>query len=144
MHELLCVIALPYSQHLYTFCVTIDICFLKNKWLLLTDFLQIAVLCCVVLDKTIVNKYALLCTLLRYVLRCVADINECRKGNNECDPNAECTNTEGSYDCVCRSGYTGNGRSCTGIHNWCITKKHISEFGTNIDENVGRTCSLCG
>ena len=29
-----------------------------------------------------------------------------------CDPNAECTNTIGSYSCACTVGYTGNGTSC--------------------------------
>ena len=42
------------------------------------------------------------------------DINECA-GTNDCDENAFCTNTEGSYTCSCKSGYAGNGQSCTGI-----------------------------
>lgn len=41
------------------------------------------------------------------------DIDECNDGNNGgCDPNAVCTNTEGSYRCgPCRSGFVGNGTS---------------------------------
>ena len=40
------------------------------------------------------------------------DINECGDSNN-CDENAQCTNTEGSYTCSCNLGYTGDGVNCT-------------------------------
>ena len=43
------------------------------------------------------------------------DLDECASPEtNECDPNAICTNTEGSYVCRCLKGYQGNGRICTG------------------------------
>ena len=41
-----------------------------------------------------------------------ADIDECT--SPDCDTNAECTNTEGSYTCSCRVGYTGDGKTCAG------------------------------
>ena len=31
-----------------------------------------------------------------------------------CDENAKCVNKIGSYECLCESGYTGNGESCYG------------------------------
>lgn len=34
--------------------------------------------------------------------------------SNECDPNALCTNTVGSYVCRCKKGFSGDGRNCTG------------------------------
>ena len=44
------------------------------------------------------------------------DIDECsEESSNECDVNAECTNTEGST-CKCRDGYVGNGEICSGKH----------------------------
>ena len=45
----------------------------------------------------------------------IADIDECTSSeNNECGPNALCSNTEGSYVCRCLSGYQGDGKNCTG------------------------------
>ena len=43
-----------------------------------------------------------------------ADIDECECGTHDCDENAICTNTIGSYDCTCREGYIGDGRTCIG------------------------------
>ena len=40
------------------------------------------------------------------------DVNECQSA--PCGLNAKCTNTEGSYDCKCQSGFQGNGANCTG------------------------------
>ena len=39
----------------------------------------------------------------------IIDVNECEAGTHTCDENAECTNTEGSFDCACRSSYFGDG-----------------------------------
>ena len=43
----------------------------------------------------------------------VSDIDEC-SSDNQCDMNATCTNTIGSYNCACRNGYEGDGKNCTG------------------------------
>ena len=40
------------------------------------------------------------------------DTNECYLGIDVCDGNATCNNTEGSYECVCNSGFSGTGLSC--------------------------------
>ena len=43
------------------------------------------------------------------------DIDECEDDFNNCDENAQCTNTEGSFTCSCYPGYAGDGRTeCTG------------------------------
>lgn len=43
------------------------------------------------------------------------DSDECLSvETNECDPNAWCTNTEGSYSCRCIRGFEGDGTNCTG------------------------------
>lgn len=41
------------------------------------------------------------------------DINECLQ-ENVCNPNANCTDSEGSYNCKCHTGFAGDGRSCVG------------------------------
>ena len=43
------------------------------------------------------------------------DADECTNGNHDCDANADCTNTVGSFTCTCQSGFTGDGNTCTGI-----------------------------
>ena len=46
----------------------------------------------------------------------IADIDECTENEtNDCDINANCTNTEGSYNCTCRVGFRGDGKHCTGM-----------------------------
>ena len=42
------------------------------------------------------------------------DIDECGIKTDNCSINAMCNNTEGSFNCTCWPGYTGNGISCTG------------------------------
>ena len=44
----------------------------------------------------------------------VADINECIEGTSDCSADAVCNNTKGSYNCTCKPGYSGDGRTCEG------------------------------
>ena len=41
------------------------------------------------------------------------DIDECTLGLDNCDDNAVCTDTMGSFICTCDAGYTGDGVNCT-------------------------------
>ena len=43
------------------------------------------------------------------------DVNECATGTDNCNDNATCTNTEGSFTCACNAGYQGDGVTCTNI-----------------------------
>ena len=43
-------------------------------------------------------------------------MDECETMVDGCDEKAICTNTEGSYDCTCCIGYSGNGTFCEGIY----------------------------
>ena len=46
------------------------------------------------------------------------DFDECAANFDNCDPNAYCNNTVGSFNCTCNSGYTGNGTTCTGKYDF--------------------------
>ena len=56
---------------------------------------------------------------------CQTDVDECSDNTNNCDSNADCTNTEGSYTCACKPGWTGDGTSCTGT---CLSLMVILMF----------------
>ncbi|MGB0592576.1 MAG: calcium-binding EGF-like domain-containing protein [Myxococcota bacterium] len=44
-----------------------------------------------------------------------ADLDECARGRTTCHADATCTNTPGSYDCVCRPGFIGDGEDCRAL-----------------------------
>ncbi|XP_072017312.1 EGF-like repeat and discoidin I-like domain-containing protein 3 [Amphiura filiformis] len=49
-----------------------------------------------------------------YSLNCT-DHDECTSSTDNCDTNAACTNTAGSFVCACNVGYRGDGVTCTAI-----------------------------
>ena len=67
-------------------------------------------------ERMIDNVYAMVCFHV--------DINECESNTDNCNENADCTNTEGSFTCSCNPGYTGDGVSCTS------KLLHIKIFGS--------------
>uniref|UniRef100_A0A670J9E5 Signal peptide, CUB domain and EGF like domain containing 3 n=1 Tax=Podarcis muralis TaxID=64176 RepID=A0A670J9E5_PODMU len=44
-----------------------------------------------------------------------ADIDECVDGTDNCHIDAICQNTPKSYKCICKSGYTGDGKHCKDV-----------------------------
>ncbi|CAD6188433.1 unnamed protein product [Caenorhabditis auriculariae] len=59
-------------------------------------------------------------------------IDECSAGTHDCDPNAQCTDTDESYICSCRSGFLDKspdqakkpGRLCSQQRNECAENRH--------------------
>ena len=66
------------------------------------------------------------------------DINECNLANNDCNQNADCTNTDGSYVCSCNTGYYGDGKTCDGSRIIHLRKK-INTKGLNTFFLIGLT-----
>ena len=44
----------------------------------------------------------------------ILDIDECTEDKDDCDANAHCNNTVGSFECTCNDGYSGAGVTCEG------------------------------
>lgn len=42
------------------------------------------------------------------------DVDECTESPAVCDGQGVCENTLGSFKCICRPGYRGNGTHCEG------------------------------
>ena len=41
--------------------------------------------------------------------------DECSDNSHDCDENAICSNTRGSYICKCKMGFMGDGKNCEGM-----------------------------
>ena len=65
------------------------------------------------------------------------DIDECST-EGVCDENAECLDTQGSFECTCHSGYTGDGDTCLDIDE-CLTDP-CDENATCTNNNGSFSC----
>ena len=75
-------------------------------------------------DPDIINSYIILVAILTTCLfrqnrfniyfNYHSDADECLNNSHNCSENANCTNTEGSFNCSCKPGYIGNGHNCSG------------------------------
>lgn len=63
--------------------------------------------CCFKLFKPIIEPKLILTYL-------PLDIDECETDTDNCDVNAHCNNTKGSFQCTCNTGYYGDGVLCGG------------------------------
>ena len=52
--------------------------------------------------------------LILFYLVFLKDTDECITRTHNCDAEANCRNTIGSYTCTCYTGFTGNGFTCNG------------------------------
>ena len=84
----------------------------KNRWFIS----KILLVCCVhSLDfgyYKLVRQYHADRLSMKYSISIsfvLLDIDECLNRSHACDVTANCTNFDGSYDCTCKEGYTGDG-----------------------------------
>ncbi|XP_068699022.1 uncharacterized protein [Montipora foliosa] len=84
----------------------------------------------------------------------IKEIDECSTGKHNCSHVAVCNNSIGSYNCICKEGYVGDGRNCsdidecsTGEHNCtnvAVCKNTIGSYHCACQEGYvgdGRSCS---
>jgi hypothetical protein len=65
----------------------------------------------------IVVKFTYICILYyEFQTKINLDINECNKNLDECQSNTQCINTPGSYRCICKKGFIGDGTKCKGLY----------------------------
>ncbi|XP_028395666.1 fibrillin-1-like isoform X6 [Dendronephthya gigantea] len=70
------------------------------------------------------------------------DVDECIAESHNCHRNAYCNNTDGSFNCLCKSGYFGNGTDCKDIDE-CAVGSHNCLFDgycINTDGSFNCTC----
>ena len=71
------------------------------------------------------------------------DINECNISKTNCHDNADCTNTPGSFECTCHTGYTCDGvTSCTDIDE-CAEDKGNFHVNANCSNTLGSFKCTC-
>ena len=80
-------------------------------------------------DPDIINNYIILVAILSTCLfrqkrfniyfNYHSDADECLNNSHNCSENANCTNTEGSFNCSCKPEYIGNGHNCSG---WFLSR----------------------
>ena len=62
-------------------------------------------------NANLIEQFSLIIYVL-YIL--FSDIDECALNDDGCDTNADCANIDSSYTCTCKTGWTGDGFTCTG------------------------------
>lgn len=84
------------------------------------------------MDYCQLNNFQILSHLL-------LDIDECQSGTHNCDVNAECTNSQGSFTCTCKEGYRANGDTCEGEIYFCLffiyTRLVLKSYYYNTNNN---------
>lgn len=75
------------------------------------------------------------------------DVNECAENSHDCDKNAKCFNTQGSFTCICNRGYQGSGRKDQCFREFvlsCATSHMLTEWCCHIDtdDNYLSVCFL--
>ena len=74
-------------------------------------FYIISIAVCLVSISSCLDYFLIFSLLLQFL-----DMDECKFDISDCDVNANCTNTDGSYKCKCKAGYAGDGHSCSGTY----------------------------
>lgn len=70
------------------------------------------------------------------------DVDECITSIDDCDTNAACDNTVGSFTCACNNGFSGNGVTCDDINECADPSTNICHANATCGNIAGSfTCS---
>ena len=69
------------------------------------------------------------------------DDNECVLGTDNCDANATCTNTPGSFICTCNAGYSGDGVTCADLDECAMGTDNCDANATCTNTAGSFTCA---
>ena len=83
-----------------------------------------------------IQQIAELRNVLCFVL---VDINECTAGTHNCPANSVCSNTEGSFTCICNEGYRLIGGVCQG-KKYNICKKGLESQTFLVELHLSNLC----
>ncbi|XP_068954093.1 fibrillin-1 isoform X2 [Petaurus breviceps papuanus] len=67
------------------------------------------------------------------------DLDECSNGTHMCNQHADCKNTMGSYRCLCKEGYTGDGFTCIDLDE-CSENLNLCGNGQCLNAPGGYRC----
>ncbi|XP_068706697.1 uromodulin-like [Montipora foliosa] len=79
--------------------------------------------------------------MMVYLLTSLSDIEECLTGNHTCSSDANCINTNGSYNCSCKAGFVGDGRNCSEIDECLVGNHTCTSDAECINTNGSYHCS---
>ena len=81
-------------------------------------------------------------TIMYAYLSGSADINECELEIHTCHSEANCTDTDGSFNCTCREGFEGDGFNCTGTKHILHNSHHAYKSITRENEAYNSACCI--
>ncbi|CAH3168501.1 unnamed protein product, partial [Pocillopora meandrina] len=74
----------------------------------------------------------------------ISDIDECSKNSHNCSyTTATCTNTRGSFKCICKPGFSGDGHNCTDINESANDTHNCSRDNATCSNTAGSFNCSC-
>ena len=72
------------------------------------------------------------CLFFLFLFFSEIDVEDCATNTQLCNRNAVCKTMEGSNICICNRAYAGNGKICTGNHDYNIINNSVRVVLSNV------------
>ena len=69
------------------------------------------------------------------------DVDECAENSDNCDANASCTNSAGTFSCACNDGYSGDGVSCADLNECALETDNCDANASCFNTDGAFSCS---